>query len=224
VCSDCSQYRLGGRRACTLCAASARSGGRRVSRSASSSLSATPAGSAAATPAREGLRLQARLRSLEGKLMQLEEARREAGAAALLRCADALLLSVVVGVLLSGLVLGRLCAQWFVRGGAEPLVLAFLEAHMGTVRVWGGPAAEGWLRGVQWPWVAWGVGPLAALCVLSSLWFRRSASAFSMAAVLMVGFELTKVKARRGLQKNADQVSHHPCMGNDLDDVGCGWV
>jgi hypothetical protein len=194
ACKDCSRHRLDGLRACTVCYTSAKKQQRRRL------IEAAPAPASTATQGDAAV--QKRLAFLENKLRSLERERSETKALAMLRRADMLSRLIFTGTLLAGAALGRKLGQWALTKGLDATVrdhfIPHVEQQLGRAL----PAFTSDHLCLLAPIL----GLLLAWVTVGSIRSRRSLQAFSVASVLLCGFQLTKRRARRAVKARADAI------------------
>ncbi len=166
-----------------------------------------------------------RMLTLESRLGSLERARRVKKARTLLKCADWVIRSATASMVLSGAFVGHYLALLVQLRGWDVTCMEVLQPGLGEVVGWLEPVPSSWawswarapvsfLRQLQAQhptsidsyWFVMAVAMLTTVLLVSSTVYRRSTTAFSVAAVLVVAIELTKVRVRKHLASEAEAI------------------
>lgn len=220
-CSDCTRYRLGTKqkRACMLCHLAVQRARREYEESGGKMdcalYGAVPASPTAGTYGPDyGQDMTERMLTLENRLGTLERARRVRKARTLLKCADWVIGSATASTLICGAFIGHYLALFIRLRGWDVQVVELLQPSLRQTVDWLDlPASFGWSSRAPWAplaylkhlyeihptstesyWLTLSVTILVSVLLVSSTLYRRSATAFSVAAVLVVAIELTKVR------------------------------
>jgi len=234
-CADCTRFRLSHKqkRACMLCHLAVQRARREYEENGSSGgvgngvdrvAPFSPTSSAFGPD--YGQDMTERMLTLESRLGSLERARRVKKARTLLKCADWVIRSATASMLFSGIFVGHYLALIVQMRGWDVRVMELLQPGLGVVVEWLEPSSfSSWTgqflaaplaylkqlyeqhpTSIDSYWFVLLLTVLATLLLVTSTLCRRSTTAFSVAAVLVVAIELTKVRVRTRLAAESEAV------------------
>jgi len=234
-CADCTRFRLSykQKRACMLCHLAVQRARREYEENGGSggmgngvdgAAPLSPTGGAYGPD--YGQDMTERMLTLESRLGSLERARRVKKARTLLKCADWVIRSATASMLFSGGFVGHYLALFVQLRGWDVRGMELLQPGLGAVVEWLEPSSSSSWTGQllaaplaylkqlyeQHPtsidsyWFVMVLTVLATLLLVSSTLYRRSTTAFSVAAVLVVAIELTKVRVGTRLAAESEAV------------------